>query len=127
MKYFIHSVQTYATTGKTRKGAMLQSVAVKFEGAVIDTEALREMTVLFRTLVDITNRRGRGKPLAVHTSAGSLCVKPQYNGNDNHIFTISFKPIRCTLDTDAVREIFPGIYGRTLPGTTPATQEGGAQ
>jgi len=51
MKYFINSVQTYSTSGKSRKGALLQSVASLFEGVIVDDEALSTMTRVFKALV----------------------------------------------------------------------------
>lgn len=96
MKYYINSVRTYSNSGKSRKGALLQAVAVKFEGFIVDDDALAAMTRTFRALVDSVNRTYKGKPLFLETGNGWLCVKPEYNGNDNHVFSIDYKPVKAT-------------------------------
>lgn len=104
MKYFINSVQTYSTSGKSRKGALRQSVASLFEGVIVDDEALSTMTRVFKALVASVNRHYKGKPLSLATGPGWLCVKPEYNGNDNHVFNISYMPIKDTFHATNIEQ-----------------------
>lgn len=91
MMYFVHSVQTYVTSGKTRKGALLQEVAMKFKSAVLSEEALAVLIRSFRILVDVVNANFKGKPLKLSTGEGWICVKPANGLDDNHVFSISFQ------------------------------------
>ena len=92
MMYFVHSVQTYATAGKTRKGALLQKVAMKFQSAVLSEEGLAVLIRSLHILVDAVNANYKGKPLKLSTGEGWICVKPANGIDDNHVFSISFKP-----------------------------------
>ena len=96
MKYFIESVTTYSTTGKTRKGAILQSVAMTYEHKMMcDGNALSAMVFSLKLLVDVVNATCKGKPLKLEHShdAGWICVKPESGFNDNHVFSIHYAPV----------------------------------
>jgi len=96
MMYFIESVTTYSTSGKTRKGAILQSVAKNYEHRVLcDGNALSAMVTSLKLLVDVVNTTCKGKPLKLDHSAdaGWICVKPESRFNDNHVFSIQYAPV----------------------------------
>lgn len=94
--YFIESVTTYSTSGKTRKGAILQSVAKCYEHRVLcDGNALSAMVASLSLLVDVVNATCKGKPLKLcyNADAGWICVKPESGYNDNHVFSIQYAPV----------------------------------
>ena len=96
MMFFIETVTTYSTTGKSRKGATLQEVAKTYEHKVLcDETALSAMVASLRLLVDVVNDTCKGKPLKLEHShdAGWICVKPENGYNDNHVFSIQYAPI----------------------------------
>ncbi len=91
MMYFVHSVQTYSSPGKTRKGALLQQVALKFKSAVLSDEALAVLIRSFRILVDAVNSAYKGKPLKLSTGEGWIAVKPEDGLDTSYVFNISFQ------------------------------------
>lgn len=96
MMYFIKSVTTYSTTGKSRKGAILQSVAMTYEHRVLcDENALSALVTSLTLLVNVVNATCKGKPLKLEHDqfAGWICVKPENNFNDNHVFSIHYAPV----------------------------------
>lgn len=99
MKYFVESVTTYVTTGKTRKGAILQTVAKQFEHTIIgDDDALSALVYTLKCLVDAVNNTYKGKPLLLefNRDAGYIDVKPVNNCNDNHVFSINYACVGAT-------------------------------
>ena len=94
--YFVESVTTYSTTGKTRKGAILQTVAMNYEHKVLcDETALSALIAQLEILVDTVNATFKGKLLKLdyNHDAGCICVKPENGYNDNHVFSIQYAPI----------------------------------
>ena len=127
MKYFITSVQTYSTSGKSRKGALLQSVASQFEGVIIDDDALLSMISIFTALVAYVNNNYKGKPLDLVAGPGWLCVKPEYNGNDNHIFNISYVPVKATYYAYNVEQQVSETLSNIDPNIIKGYKKGGVQ
>lgn len=113
MMYFIESVTTYSTSGKTRKGAVLQAVAKNYEHKVLcDGDALSAMVFSLKLLVDVVNTTCKGKPLKLEHSAdaGWICVKPESCFNDNHVFSIQYAPICGSLYASHIRaEIYDSL------------------
>lgn len=110
MMFFIETVTTYSTSGKTRKGAILQEVAKTYEHKVLcDETALSAMVASLRLLVDVVNATCKGKPIRLEHNheAGWICVKPESGFNDNHVFSISYAPICGSLYASHIRA---GIY-----------------
>ncbi len=100
MRYFISNVTTYATAGKTRRGAVLQAVAKQFEHCILGSyPTLMTLVDRLGIAVDIANRSSKGKPLKLEflPECGHIYVKPESNFNDNHVFSISYVPINETL------------------------------
>ena len=98
MRYFVESVTTYTTTGKTRKGAMLQSAAMQFEHTVIgDVQALEALLKVFRNLVDACNAQYSGKPLKLnyYKDAYRIAVVPEERNTfaDNTVFSMQLAPV----------------------------------
>lgn len=99
MKYFVENVTTYVTTGKTRKGSILQVVARQFEHTIIgDDDALSALVYSLKCLVEAVNNTYKGKPLRLEfkRDAGYIDVKPVNNCNDNHVFSINYAPVGST-------------------------------
>lgn len=102
MKYFIETVQTYTVSGKTKKGRILQGVASSFEHAILaDHDALISLVRDLACLVDTVNKAFKGSRLIlIHSeSNGYICVKPENNYNDNHVFCIYYAPVASNLET----------------------------
>ena len=118
MKYFVESVLTYNTTGKSRKGALLQRVASQFEHQIIgDHQALEALVADIRKLVDACNTIYKGAPLKVNYSKANyrICVeaaKPRADIN-TAVFTILFAPVGLTLFSSNVHH---AIYSSVASG-----------
>lgn len=104
MRFFIDNVTVYSVAGKTRRGALLQTIAQQFENCILgDVAALDKLVERLTGAVDMANRGSKGKPLKLEhyrdygRCGGQICVKPVSNANDNHVFTISYKPVAETL------------------------------
>lgn len=94
MRYFIESVNTLTTTGKSRKGALLQSIVKRFEHTVLKgDDALTYFIGFLQGLVDTSNASYRGKTVTLHTNPGHIYAKNDNNGHEAHIFSISYAPI----------------------------------
>ena len=96
MRYFIESVNTLSTTGKSRKGATMQAVALRFEHITLDgSEALNVFVAYLRGLVEACNATFTGKPVMLHHNAGShyIYAANDNNGHEAHIFSISYAPV----------------------------------
>lgn len=101
MRYFIESVTTYSTTGKSRKGALLQAVAKKFEHDIIaDDSALREFISTLRHFVTACNNSYPGAPLylTANKASGRISVHPKATGSEATVFAIHYAPIGDTFD-----------------------------
>lgn len=94
MIHFIESVTTYATSGKTRKDAIIQAVASQFEHSLLaDDTALESMVTQLRKLVDVCNRNFKGKHLTLHWSPGHISVRPSQTGYEQMVVSISYAPV----------------------------------
>ena len=94
MRYFIESVNTLTTTGKSRKGALLQSIVKRFEHTVLKgSDALAFFIGHLQALVDTCNAAYRGKTVTLHVCPGHIYAKNDNNGHEAHIFSISYAPI----------------------------------
>ena len=98
MRYFVESVTVYSTTGKTRKGAMLQKAALQFEHIIIgDHVALKALIKAFRTLTAACDKVYLGAPLRVAYSDYQLRVKPEKQSFDEKsIFIMHLAPVGLT-------------------------------
>lgn len=106
--YFVESVHTLTSTGKTRKGALLQEVARQFEHKVLaDEEALANLMLSLKHLVETCNKRYKGTEVhfTCHYDAGAISA---YNGNPGNapdIFIISYAPMGERLHASTVRNL----------------------
>lgn len=108
MRYFVESVTTYSTSGKTRKGAILQAVARKFEHTIIaDDDALRALVESLDRLVKAVNKSYKGRPLCLtfHRDSGHICVQPVNNFNDNLVYSIAYAPVGATYFASSMRPL----------------------
>lgn len=106
MKFFIESVTTYTTSGKTRKGATLQRAAQRFEHQILGDEyALEALVGHLRVLVDTVNSSFKGQPLKLVHNADScwISVMPENPQNDNVVFSIQYARVGLTLWPSDVR------------------------
>ena len=102
MNFFIESVTTYSTPGKTRKGAIIQAVAKPFEHALlIETSALNELVSRLRALVNVCNNNYRGSQLYLSWNkdgdSGHISVHPKKSGSELNVVTISYAPVKTRL------------------------------
>lgn len=96
MRYFIKSVNTIATTGKSKKGALLQTIAKRFEHTVLKGDAaLAYFVDYLQALVDTCNAAYRGKAVTLHFDHDSCYIyaKNDNNGHEAYVFSISYAPI----------------------------------
>ena len=118
MKYFVESVLTYNTTGKSRKGALLQRVASQFEHQIIgDHQALEALIADIRKLVTACEQTYKGKPLGVFFDKRNcrICVEdlnPRADIN-TAVFTICYAPVGLTLFSSNVHH---AIYSSVASG-----------
>lgn len=106
MKYFIESVHTLNSTGKTKKGALLQVIARKFEHTVLaDDDALTAMVDQLRKLVEVCNAKYHGKKLELHHNSWSCYIScsAQLNATDTAVFGIQYAPIGQTMTGSTIR------------------------
>ena len=106
MKYFIESVHTLNSTGKTKKGALLQVTAKKFEHTVLaDDDALTALVEQLRILVEVCNAKFHGKKLELHHNAWSCYIScsAQFNATDTAVFGIQYAPIGDTMTHTSLR------------------------
>lgn len=109
MKYFVESVLTYNTTGKSRKGAILQKAATQFEHQIIgDHQALEALVSDIRKLVDACDNIFKGKPLKVDYNKANyrICVESAEKRADINtaVFTILFAPVGLTLFSSNIHQ-----------------------
>ena len=106
MKYFIESVHTLNSTGKTKKGALLQVIAQKFVHKVIaDDDALTALDNQLRNLVKACNTIYHGKELKISHNrwSGYLSCSPQENATEAIVFAIQYARIGDTMTASMVR------------------------
>lgn len=114
MMYFIESVNTLSTTGKSRKGALLQVVTKKFEHTIlVDEHALSAFIHQLHCLVDAVNARYKGKTVYLQYSLDGGYIHANYGctGHEAYIFSISYAPVGIDLRAHTVRnEITDALY-----------------
>ncbi len=106
MMYFIESVNTLSTTGKSRKGSVLQTVTKRFEHAVLfDETALQAFIHQLQCLVNAVNARYKGKTVFLHyrLDSGHIYADNGSTGHESYIFSISYAPVGITLSAHSVR------------------------
>lgn len=108
MRYFVESVNTYNSTGKSRKGAILQKVARQFEHVVIgDHNALLALLKALERLVAACNNSFRGKTLKVCYNKYSyyISVEPEDKGfSEQVIFSMQLAPMGLTLFSSNIHQ-----------------------
>ena len=107
--YFIESVDTLPSTGKTRKGAALQAVVEQFEHTIlVDKVALRALFRQLQALVDAVNARYPGMTVLMHifsdsdSDTGYICAGNDPTGFDGFIFSIHYVPVGDDLHYDNI-------------------------
>ena len=114
MMYFIQTVNTLSTTGKSRKGALLQAIANRFEHAVlVDKTALEAFIHQLQCLVNAVNARYKGKTVFLEYSLDSGYIRAHNGstGHESHIFLISYAPVGIDLRPHTVRnEITDSLF-----------------
>ena len=114
MMYFIESVSTLSTTGKSRKGAILQAVTKRFEHTIIvDDRALQAFIHQLHCLVNAVNAKYKGKEVFLQYSTGSCHIYANNGstGHEAHIFSISYAPVGIDLRSYTIRnEISDALY-----------------
>lgn len=114
MMYFIESVSTLSTTGKSRKGAFLQAVTKRFEHTIlVDEHALSAFVHQLRCLVNAVNAMYKGKPvnLQYNSASGHIYANNGNTGHEAYIFSISYAPVGIDLRAHNVRnEITDTLY-----------------
>lgn len=115
MRFYINNVTIYATTGKTRRGALLQSIAQQFEHCILgDVAALNKLVERLTVAVLFANQGSRGKLLEVKhhrglgPDGGQICVEPSDGLDRGCVFTLSYKPIAQTLFASNVASMISG-------------------
>lgn len=127
MKFFIESVTTYATSGKTRKGSIIQAAAKPFEHVELSDEStLKEFVSRLRALVRVCNSNYRGSTLALswirNGDSGQISVHSPKTGSEQNVVTISYAPIKRHLFDltvfpvigEVIRKQAPEIYQKVM-------------
>ena len=98
MIYFIESVTTYSTSGKTRKGAAIQAVISKFEHNLLsDGTALSALVFQLRKLVKVCNNNYRGSELFLYwhrdEDSGQISIGPKASGYETPVASLRYAPV----------------------------------
>lgn len=96
MRYFIESVHTLNTTGKSAKGALLQAIAKKYEHIILqDDRTLAELVATLRRLVEAVNACYRGKQVVLEhdPGIGYITAGANLSGEGAYIFNIIYAHI----------------------------------
>lgn len=114
MMYFIESVHTLSSTGKSRKGAILQAIANRFEHAVlVDETALKAFIHQLQCLVNAVNARYKGKTVFLEfcLDSGHIWAHNGSTGHESYIFSIGYAPVGIDLRAHTVRnEITDSLF-----------------
>ena len=114
MMYFIESVNTLSTNGKSRKGAILQAITKRFEHTIlVDSLALNAFIHQLQCLVKAVNALYKGKDvfLQYSTDSGHIYANNGSNGHEAYIFSISYAPVGIDLQAHSVRnEITDALF-----------------
>lgn len=100
MRYFVESVSTLSTTGKSRKGAVLQAVVRRFEHTILaDDDALIKLVSRLQAVVNAVNTLYKGKKVSLnhHADSGHIWAHSGYTGNEAYIFSLSYVPVGETM------------------------------
>lgn len=106
MMYFIESVSTLTSTGKSRKGAILQAATKHFEHTIlVDERALSAFISQLHCLVKAVNTRYKGKEvfLQYSTDSGHIYANNGSNGHEAYIFSICYAPVGLDLRAHTIR------------------------
>lgn len=123
MRFFIETVTTYSTSGKTRKGYAIQQAVKPFEHILLmDDQAFKELYYNIERLVAVCNARFRGAELFVshnrQKDCGQISVHPKATGSESPVVTVSYAilleeysgaSVRLLM-ADMVRTYSPDIY-----------------
>lgn len=123
MKYFVTSVNILSTTGKSRKGAILQAAAKRFEHTIIaDDDALSALVHQLKCLVDSCNETFPGKDAILHSSlpSGYVYANTGSTGHESCIFCLSFVPIGGLVYAHIVRNAISDALYDNEPALLPA-------
>ena len=94
MNYFIESVSALTSIGKSKKGALLQTIAKRFEHTVLKGDAALNFFIgHLQALVDTCNATYRGKTVTLHICPGYIYASNDNNGHDAYIFSIGYAPM----------------------------------
>ena len=112
MNYFIETVNTYSTTGKSKKGAAIQTAVKTLEHCLLkDEDALASLTLQLKNLVDVCNDKYKGNPIKLHITTGQFSIRPPETGNETPIATIQYAPVLAQLAADEIRsEIATALF-----------------
>ena len=97
MMYFIESVTTLTSTGKSRKGALLQTVVKPIEHTLLKGDAAVVILVKYlQALVDKCNSSFRGNTVYLHFNPESFHIYAcgEKTGSEAYIFSISYAPVK---------------------------------
>lgn len=109
MMFFIESVTTYSTSGKTRKGAAIQAAASKFEHNLLsDGTALSALVSQLRILVKVCNDNFRGSELFLtwhrDNNSGQISIGPRATGYESPVASIHYAPIEDRIAAINIRD-----------------------
>ena len=112
MKFFIETVTTYSTTGKSKKGAAIQTAVKTLEHCLLtDEDALASLTLQLTRLVEVCNDKYKGNPAKLHITTGHFSIRPPETGNETPIATIQYAPVLEQLTADQIRsEIATALF-----------------
>lgn len=93
--YFVESVSTLSTFGKTRKAELLQKMSRRFEHTlIVDESALDTFIHQFEVLVAVCNKKYKGKTVYLrHNSKSGHIYACKGVPADGYIFMISYVPV----------------------------------
>lgn len=109
MMYFIEAVSTLSSTGKSRKGALLQAIVRRFEHTVLVDDCARMAFIhQLRCLVNAVNARFSGKSVELHCDNDSFYIYANTgsSGHEGYIFAISYAPVGADLRAHTIRNEF---------------------
>ena len=109
MRYFVESVTTYSTTGKTRKGAIIQKVAKEFEHVIIgDNTCSLALISALKRLADACNKVYKGREVIVEYNRNvyQICIGFKRNAETTEgvICSIQLAPINMTMYSSNVHQ-----------------------
>lgn len=120
MKFFIESVTTYSTSGKTRKGYAIQEAIKPFEHILLlDKQAFKAFYYIIKLLVEVCNARYRGAELftSIHKldAGGQISVHPRKTGSETAVVTISYAMVLDEYSEADVRQLLDAMVRTYAP------------